>query len=210
LSPTRRRRAVAHVRRLLVVSERRAWRVLSQPRMTQRYEATRPDDEERLVARMRELAGKHPRYGYRRIWALLRREGWSINRKRVHRPWPSCGARRAEGLKVVRPRKRRRSRGPSENSCSVRKAESPNHVWTWDFTPHPSGHQQQQPATVRCQPQHRWRGWTRAAVPRGRGGGLRRRRATAARDAAARSGAGIARRSFTGRTLVGDDRWSSR
>jgi len=127
LSPTWRRRAVAHVRRLLAVSERRACRVLSQPRMTQRYEATHPDDEERLVARMRELAAKHPRYGYRRIWALLRRGGWSINRKRVHRLW------RREGLKVSRPQKRKRSRGSSENSCSVRKAEFPNHVWTWDF-----------------------------------------------------------------------------
>ena len=73
-----------------MVSERRACRVLSQPRMTQRYEATRPDDEERLVARMRGLAAKHPRYGYRRIWALLRREGWSINRKRVHRCQRRC------------------------------------------------------------------------------------------------------------------------
>jgi len=110
-----------------VVSERRACRVLSQPRMTQRYEATRPDDEERLVARMRGLATKHPRYGYRRIWALLRREGWSINRKRVHRLWSR------EGLKVTRPQKQKRFRGSSENSCSVRKAEFPNHVWTWDF-----------------------------------------------------------------------------
>ena len=110
-----------------MVSERRACRVLSQPRMTQRYEATRPDDEERLVARMRGLAAKHPRYGYRRIWALLRREGWSINRKRVHRLWSR------EGLKVARPQKQKRFRGSSENSCSVRKAESPNHVWTWDF-----------------------------------------------------------------------------
>ena len=80
-----------------MVSERRACRVLSQPRMTQRYEATRPDDEERLVARMRGLATKHPRYGYRRIWALLRREGWSINRKRVHCLWSR------EGLKVKNP-----------------------------------------------------------------------------------------------------------
>jgi putative transposase len=73
--------------------------------MTQRYEATRPDDEERLVEGMRTLAEKHPRYGYRRIWALLRREGWSINRKRVHR------LSRREGLKVTRAQQRKRSRG---------------------------------------------------------------------------------------------------
>ena len=48
------------MRRLLEVSERRVCRVLSQPRMTQRYAAKRPDDEERLVGDMRRLAEKHP------------------------------------------------------------------------------------------------------------------------------------------------------
>ena len=115
------------MRRLLDVSERRVCRALGIPRMTQRYAAKRPDDEERLVGDMRRLAEKHPRYGYRRIWALLRREGWSINRKRVYRLW------RREGLKVTRRRIPKRSRGSSENSCTVRKAEHPNHVWTWDF-----------------------------------------------------------------------------
>jgi hypothetical protein len=44
-------------------------------RMIQRYEATRADDEDRLVGRMRRLAEKRPRYGYRRIWAMLRPRG---------------------------------------------------------------------------------------------------------------------------------------
>ena len=55
------------------------------------------DQERRLVKRMHELVRKHPRYGYRRVWALLRAEGWRVNRKRIHRlwkqeklSWPAC------------------------------------------------------------------------------------------------------------------------
>ncbi len=52
---------------------------------------------------MVQLSARHPRYGYRRIWALLRREHWRVNRKRVQRLW------RQEGLRVPqRQRKRRR------------------------------------------------------------------------------------------------------
>jgi hypothetical protein len=52
------------------VSERRAW--VEQHRSTQRYRRLEPEYELRLGARMNELAAKHPRYGYRRIWTLLR------------------------------------------------------------------------------------------------------------------------------------------
>ena len=82
------------MRRSLRVSERRACRVLGQPRQTQRYRPIVKTDEGRLVERMLALVRAHPRYGYRRIWALLKREGWMVNRKRVHRLW------RREGLKV--------------------------------------------------------------------------------------------------------------
>ena len=71
----RRRRAVEHVCQRLAVSERRACRVLGQSRATQRYRARPPDDEARLVERMTELATRYGRYGYRRITALLQREG---------------------------------------------------------------------------------------------------------------------------------------
>jgi hypothetical protein len=54
--------------------------------------------EPRLVARMNALADRHPRYGYRRVWAWLRSEGWSLNRMRVERLW------RAEGHRVLPPR----------------------------------------------------------------------------------------------------------
>ena len=58
------------------VSERRACQVLGQARSTQRRERHIPDDEARLVAEMVELATHYGRYGYRRITAMLRWEGW--------------------------------------------------------------------------------------------------------------------------------------
>lgn len=77
---------------------------------------------------MRELALRHPRYGYRRIAVLLRREGWRVNRKRVHRLW------RTEGLKVPQKQhKRRRLTGNSENGVHRLRAERINHLWSFDF-----------------------------------------------------------------------------
>ena len=58
------------------------------------------DDEDALRAAIVTLATRHGRYGYRRITALLRRDGWQVNHKRVERVW------RQEGLKV--PQKRGR------------------------------------------------------------------------------------------------------
>jgi transposase InsO family protein len=76
---------------------------------------------------MLELVKEHPRYGYRRIAAKLRQEGWEVNRKRVYRLW------RREGLKVPQKKRKRRRLGKSENACSRRRAERVNHVWAWDF-----------------------------------------------------------------------------
>jgi transposase InsO family protein len=75
------------------------------------------------------LSRENPRYGYRRVWAMLARGGWRVNKKRVHRLW------REEGLKVPqKQRKRRRlAEGKSENSCTKRKAERKDHVWSYDF-----------------------------------------------------------------------------
>jgi len=68
-----------------VVSERRVCRVLGQPRSTQRRQRTVPDKEKLLVSRMVQLATQYGRYGYRRITALLRAEGWQVNHKRIER-----------------------------------------------------------------------------------------------------------------------------
>ncbi len=76
---------------------------------------------------MHGLSGRHPRYGYRRIAALLRRDGWRVNDKRVARLW------RQEGLKVPQRRHKRRRLGHSANGCQRRRAEHRNHVWAYDF-----------------------------------------------------------------------------
>ena len=87
-------------------------------------------DRDRVLAeRMTVLSQENPRYGYRRVWAMLKREGWTVNKKRVHRLW------REEGLKVPHNQRRRRRllEGTSENGCVRRKAESKDHVWSYDF-----------------------------------------------------------------------------
>jgi len=73
------------------------------------------------------LVRRHPRYGYRRVWALLRRDGFRVNRKRVYRLW------RKEGLKVPRKQHKRRRLGQSGNGCVRHRAEHINHVWCYDF-----------------------------------------------------------------------------
>lgn len=77
-----------------------------------------------LKERIRELAQQHPRYGCPRITAILRREGWQVNRKRVHRFW------KEEGLQIKRKPKKRR-RGPTGEV--IHKAKHKNHVWSYDF-----------------------------------------------------------------------------
>lgn len=79
------------------------------------------------MGRILELALKHPRYGYRRIRALLVDEGWRVNWKRVYRLW------RREGLKVPQRVRRRKRTGSREAACSRLRTEHPNDVWAWDF-----------------------------------------------------------------------------
>jgi putative transposase len=109
------------------ISERRACRVLDQPRSCQRYEAQPRDDESALVKRMLELVRQRPRFGYRRIAALLRTESWRASATRIYRLW------RREGLKVPQKKRKRRRLGNSENGCHRRRAAFKNHVWCWDF-----------------------------------------------------------------------------
>jgi putative transposase len=75
--------------------------------------------------RIKELALENPRYGYRRVWACLIREGEKINKKRVYRLWNKLGL----GLAKKRP-KRKRAAMAKEN---VVKAERVNQFWTYDF-----------------------------------------------------------------------------
>jgi putative transposase len=118
---------VEQVRQTLEVSERRACQVLEQARSTQRYQERRRDDEGKLVKAMHELVRRHPRYGYRRVWALLKGKGWKVNRKRVYRLW------RKEGLKVPQKQHKKRRLGSGENGILRCRAEHQDHVWAWDF-----------------------------------------------------------------------------
>ncbi len=116
-----------HVTAVLDVPERLACRVLGQHRSTQRKRRRTADDEAALTQAVVELAKQYGRYGYRRITALLRAEGWNTNHKRVERIW------RAEGLKVP-PRQPKRARlWLNDGSCVRLRPERPNHVWAYDF-----------------------------------------------------------------------------
>ncbi len=116
-----------HVQKRFEISERRACRVLEQPRSSQRYVSAKVGKDAALVERMVTLSRQNPRYGYRRVWAMLRREGWAVNKKRVQRLW------REAGLKVPAKERKRRRLGTSENGCTRRRAEYIDHVWSYDF-----------------------------------------------------------------------------
>lgn len=116
-----------HLQAKFKVSERRACEVLGFARTSNRYQSRRPAQDAPLVARIHQLALKYPRYGYRRIHALLAREGWGINVKRVTRLW------KQEGLQVKQTRKFSRAKGGNENACDKRVATRRNEVWTYDF-----------------------------------------------------------------------------
>ena len=118
-----RRRVVAKVRAAKGISERRAIRWTGFPRSTIRYRSVGPTQDE-LRARIRALALERPRWGYRRIHVLLRREGWTVNRKRVYRLY------RDEGLGVRRKGKRKRSQVPRIERAPL---GGPGERWSLDF-----------------------------------------------------------------------------
>jgi len=109
------------------VSERRACRVLGQPRSSQRRTPHVPDDEPRLVNQMVELATQYGRYGYRKVTALLREDGWKVNHKRIERLW------RREGLKVPQKQPKRRRLWLGDGSCVRLRPAYTDHVWSYDF-----------------------------------------------------------------------------
>ena len=113
------------------VSERRACRVLGQSRSTQRRVLHVPDDEPRQVKendRTRHaILTLWGRYGYRRITAMLCREGWNVKHKRIERLW------RREGLKVPQKQPKRRRLWFNNGSCIRLRPTYQNHVWSYDF-----------------------------------------------------------------------------
>jgi transposase InsO family protein len=112
------------VREALPISERRACLVLDCARSSHRYASRRPPREARLLARLVALHLLHPRYGYRRMTVMLRRAGWTVNRKAVQRLWALAG------LQVPRKRCKRRH-GSAAHSHLV--ASRPGEIWCLDF-----------------------------------------------------------------------------
>ena len=130
MTAARRRLIVDDIREHFNVSQRRAPRALDLPRSSLRYTPVARDERAALARRIEELAGTHPRFGYRRIWALLDREGWSVNKKAMRRVW------RLSGLKLAGPRatpRPRRPHGQDANACHLRPSRGKDDVWTWDF-----------------------------------------------------------------------------
>jgi putative transposase len=123
VTPAAQREAVTHLRDGFAVSERCACRLVGVSRSTVRYRPRRKDDAA-LIERLRELARQRPRFGYRRLHALLRREGRMVNHKRVYRLY------RAAGLAVPRRKRKRVAVGRGQ---PVRIGTMPNEHWSLDF-----------------------------------------------------------------------------
>ena len=126
VSPSHKKEAVGHVVTQRLCSVRRACRYLGLSRSTYRYCSRPPTDrQQQLHERIVALSWQCPRYGYRRIRALLAAEGWTVSRKQVQR------IRRREGLKVC-PRPKKIPRQGVSTGLPTQ-ARYQNHVWSWDF-----------------------------------------------------------------------------
>lgn len=100
---------------------------MGQHRSTQWRKPEPSADEHRLTDAIVDLAARYGRYGYRRVWALLRADGWHVNRKRVHRIW------RREGLKVPSKQPKRGRLWLNDGSCIRLRPTHKGHVWAYDF-----------------------------------------------------------------------------
>ena len=112
-------------------SQRRICGVMGRSRSTLRYCRTPPADAPALTKEIKRLARRHPRFGHRRIHAMLARRGWTVNLKRVRRLWIELGLKRP--LRLRKPRKLGPKPGTSANSCVQQPARFKNDVWTSDF-----------------------------------------------------------------------------
>jgi putative transposase len=113
------------------ISQRRAGQILGCARSTLRYQAADRSADLPLLKAIRRLARRHPRWGYRRIHAVLQRQGWAVNLKRVRRLWREAGLQRP--VRRRRPDKLGPKRGSSANSCQNSPARFKNDVWAYDF-----------------------------------------------------------------------------
>ncbi len=123
MTPVAKRAAAIWVRAQYRVSERRACALVGLDRATARYCARRRDNELPVRQRLRELAAERPRFGYRRLHVLLRREGIVVNHKRIARLY------REEGLAV---RRRGRKRVAREDRGRPAAPTRPDQQWGLD------------------------------------------------------------------------------
>lgn len=125
MSPSQKRRAVQAIVEEHVGTTSEACRALGLARSSF-YLTSQPSGESRVMQKeIKALSQKHPRYGYRRITALLRREGREVNGKRVQR------VRRLEGLQASKKLRRMRRVGESATQCQS--ASHRGQVWSWEF-----------------------------------------------------------------------------
>jgi len=126
VSPGHKKQVVEAAVRDGVCSGRAGCRILKLSRSGYRYRAgQRSSRQQELVKRIHALTDENPRYGYRRIAALLKQEGWNVGKRQVRR------LRRLEGLRV--PPTKRKARRQGHSTGLPTKATHKNHVWTWDF-----------------------------------------------------------------------------
>jgi len=111
----------------LGLSQRRACQIVGQHRSTQRSQPAEPDPDRDLRRWLGDFARAHPRWGYRRAHAVLHRDGYGCNRKKVQRLW------REEGLRVPARRRKRRRVGESTTPTDRLRADYPDHVWALDY-----------------------------------------------------------------------------
>lgn len=123
VGPAAKREAVTHLKSVMGLSERRACSILSADRKMVRYQSCRPP-ETALRNRLRDLANERRRFGYRRLFILLRREGEPSGINRVYRLY------REEGLTVRKRRARRRAVG---TRAPLLVEARPNARWSLDF-----------------------------------------------------------------------------
>lgn len=123
VGPGVKREAVAHLSAALGLSERRACRVIGADRTSMRNQRHRPDDAH-LRSRLRALAHERRRFGYRRLFILLRREGETSGKNRIYRLY------RQEGLSVRKRKARRRAVG---TRAPILITQHPNARWSLDF-----------------------------------------------------------------------------
>jgi putative transposase len=124
VTPALKKEAAGYLQEQHGLSQRKAAQLVKSAPKVLRYQSKRPDDGQ-IIERLRQLAQERPRFGYRRLHVLLRREGFALNVKKTHRLY------RQEGLHLRPRNKRRRALGERVEAAAPTQA---NQLWTMDFT----------------------------------------------------------------------------